>query len=519
MADVKKKTILDTLKDLEIQSISSSLPFNDPEDDDDIFTSAKVASNDDPNFDDDLLSSKIGSLRNKVSNIEERDIKYFGKKISRKVIENDDSFEAENGSSESDENEESSKHDNSSIQENGSSNGGSDGDDFDEEDYNNDDNDHDDIDSDFNIKIDPSKLPSDLKIDKFTCNADDGIENFNTTKVEEDVRKGTATKLQMELLDKLLESRIRLQKSLHIVNRLPLSQNMKIFASQNNLHAKDHYHTAKNSLIELLDQLLKLQSMLFEKNTETSTLLTSETNIKQIDSDEEITSDSEHEESEKKDFDGKSPLNLPSKRKHTLSVKDYEEEISKRHKVALPYHESVINKWYERTRLGSGKINTKNFSAFDKSTLQQINQVLTDKERLVKRTQLKRTPYRILGENETADSSAPVPDSHLKDYNEQIFDDNDFYHEMLKELIERKTNIGSDDPTTLGRQWLEVQKLRKKIKRKIDTRASKGRKVRYDVHPKLVNFMAPQKDGKMSDQARNDLFSSLFGQTSGLVTR
>ena len=32
--------------------------------------------------------------------------------------------------------------------------------------------------------------------------------------------------------------------------------------------------------------------------------------------------------------------------------------------------------------------------------------------------------------------------------------------------------------TAFCRQWLEIQKLRGKVKRKVDTRASKGRKVR-----------------------------------------
>ena len=34
----------------------------------------------------------------------------------------------------------------------------------------------------------------------------------------------------------------------------------------------------------------------------------------------------------------------------------------------------------------------------------------------------------------------------------------------------------------------------------VDTKASKGRKIRYDIHPKLVGFMAPH--------ARDETFSS-----------
>ena len=34
------------------------------------------------------------------------------------------------------------------------------------------------------------------------------------------------------------------------------------------------------------------------------------------------------------------------------------------------------------------------------------------------------------------------------------------------------------DPIAMGRQWLELQKLRTKVKKTVDTKASKGRKIR-----------------------------------------
>ena len=52
--------------------------------------------------------------------------------------------------------------------------------------------------------------------------------------------------------------------------------------------------------------------------------------------------------------------------------------------------------------------------------------------------------------------------------------------QLLRELIERKMNYAeTSDPTAMGRQWLELQKLRSKAKKKVDTKASKGRKIRY----------------------------------------
>ncbi len=51
--------------------------------------------------------------------------------------------------------------------------------------------------------------------------------------------------------------------------------------------------------------------------------------------------------------------------------------------------------------------------------------------------------------------------------------------QLLKELIERKTSYSeSVDPIEMGRQWLELQKMRTKAKKNVDTKASKGRKLR-----------------------------------------
>lgn len=74
-------------------------------------------------------------------------------------------------------------------------------------------------------------------------------------------------------------------------------------------------------------------------------------------------------------------------------------------------------------------------------------QVLKDRERLVKRTQLKRSVYRVLGtceaapgngtsgtsrtaEEGTTEEDKSGQDSHLCDYDPEIFDDDDFYHQV-----------------------------------------------------------------------------------------
>ena len=43
-----------------------------------------------------------------------------------------------------------------------------------------------------------------------------------------------------------------------------------------------------------------------------------------------------------------------------------------------------------------------------------------------------------------------VSNDNLKDYDAEVFDDDDFYHQMLRELIEKKTS-DVNDPVALSR--------------------------------------------------------------------
>ncbi|CAJ0896802.1 15086_t:CDS:10, partial [Entrophospora sp. SA101] len=53
-----------------------------------------------------------------------------------------------------------------------------------------------------------------------------------------------------------------------------------------------------------------------------------------------------------------------------------------------------------------------------------------------------------------------------------------------------KVQIASDDPVASGLKWAEIKKTKQK-KKPVDTKASKGRKLRYHIHEKLQNFMVP----------------------------
>ncbi|KAK0188877.1 apoptosis-antagonizing transcription factor [Armillaria mellea] len=90
-----------------------------------------------------------------------------------------------------------------------------------------------------------------------------------------------------------------------------------------------------------------------------------------------------------------------------------------------------------------------------------------------------------------------------QEHDSEIFDDTDLYQQLLRDVIDAEKN-GADD-------WLVVQK-QKKAKKKVDTKASKGRKIRYEVHEKLQNFMVPVTiNGGWHEQQIDELFGSLLG--------
>ena len=100
-----------------------------------------------------------------------------------------------------------------------------------------------------------------------------------------------------------------------------------------------------------------------------------------------------------------------------------------------------------------------------KSAVQLVDEILLDHGKLLSRTQLRRGPGGRLGRD-------PIEDSQNVKEEAELFDDTDFYQKMLRAIIDsRGDGKGSSD------DWLAIQK-QKKAKKSVDTKASKGRKLR-----------------------------------------
>ncbi|XP_044054524.1 protein AATF [Siniperca chuatsi] len=555
----------------ELEDLLNPLPkFADPEDDDDEATKARVSERFIEEDDDEDGVGPSALRKHNTSLLSETDRRYVGKAVSRKQLlmdiegsgeeeeeEDDDDDDDDEEEEEDDDDEEGSKEELEDDEDDSMGDEEADDDDDDENDL----EDEELVGSDAKLApktkgavmtfpqgVDFHKLTEgmddlgvseddddsgeesegtdeddgsdddDMESDGDVDGEDDGtVRTFSQDKVDEEVEKGKAVTNQLALWDQLLEARIKIQKALVTANQLPQPQTFPEFKRRGGAELAGELKNTHKALKALQRSLLELHDQLLYQNADTRTIALGKTGAQG--EDEEINSD------EKEDGDGSAQEGGAPKRK--LETAEYPDFMAKRFAAFQPYRNATLQKWHDKTRLTMGK-SSKGFGAFDRSILTQVEQVLMDNERLVRRTQTRRSEYRVLGKKEASALASETvfaegeeaeqqlkANTHLKDLDEDIFDDDDFYHQLLRELIERRTSaVDTNDQVAMGRQWLAIQKLRSKIKKKVDTKASKGRKVRFHIHSKMVNFMAPIDHSSMSDEARSELYRGLFGQNS-----
>lgn len=136
-----------------------------------------------------------------------------------------------------------------------------------------------------------------------------------------------------------------------------------------------------------------------------------------------------------------------------------------------------------------------------KSAVALIEDALLDRAKLVERTKVWRGKGTRLGATSGArDESNPGQTdvtSNKTDADastEDIFDETDFYQSLLRDVIASRATDASIDGGLGDLDWRAAQRDKKRAKTAsgaVDTRASKGRKLRFEVHEKLRNFMPP----------------------------
>ncbi|KAJ1511307.1 hypothetical protein HMI55_006214 [Coelomomyces lativittatus] len=131
-----------------------------------------------------------------------------------------------------------------------------------------------------------------------------------------------------------------------------------------------------------------------------------------------------------------------------------------------------------------------------------------------------------------------IPFSHSipPEHHVEVYDDMDFYTVLLKDLLQLRSQTHPHplNPHEAHRSFSSSSQVKLKIdstamqmkkKKRIIPRTTKGRKVRYEVHSKLQNFMTPQvstssssssSSGKWTETRIQEVFSTLFGRKSSL---
>jgi protein AATF/BFR2 len=317
---------------------------------------------------------------------------------------------------------------------------------------------------------------------------------------KEENTKAQHTKNQRTVWDMFLDLRIRLQPLLTTANCLPqydIFTEFIEYTKQKDPNFEQQYATITNDIFGLIDDLLALQIALKDNNEETAAI-----NIPNVRGD--TTGNGEK---------------LTEPKKTTHDVDSVWQRLSTAQEALVSYQNEVIEKWNSKTLIQAG-INLTKLKALNQSAVKQVEQImLQSKERLIRRSQLKREDYKILGKKEppVQNTRSEVLTTREKynpnDYDEEIYDDGDFYEMLLKELVESGT-ADVLDPMDMTRKYLNMKKLRKKRMKNVDRRASKGRKIKYVIHEKLVNFMAPQPNRypQAYTETANQLFNSLFGK-------
>merc|ERR1711977_68750 len=166
--------------------------------------------------------------------------------------------------------------------------------------------------------------------------------------------------------------------------------------------------------------------------------------------------------------------------------------------------QSTLEKWSSKVRgTTSLPISRKlNPSAPQQSITSVLQDQLASSEHLIQKTKIPR-------------ACAPIQRDAKLTEDPNIYDDGNFYQMLLKELVDQR-RVESLTAPAAGKalQWTAVKEV--KTRRNVDTKASKGRKMRFTVHEKLQNFMAPEDRTSWRPEAIDLFFGNLLGQKMNL---
>ncbi|KAH8170310.1 apoptosis antagonizing transcription factor domain-containing protein [Sarocladium implicatum] len=291
--------------------------------------------------------------------------------------------------------------------------------------------------------------------------AEANVNKESSSEMSAETRKGLAIQQQRKTYDGLLNMRIRLQKALVAANSFAA-------VAEEDTDDSEPYAAAEEAAVNLLNTMSNLR-------------------------------------------DSFTPSSRPgSKRKRAFDLSTSSEDIwagmqTAESQLSKQRHD-LLEKWSRKTQGGGASRTDGKMSSKDgkRALTRALRDQLNDTEgRLVKRTKVPR-------------SCAPAQAAQRLSEDDNIYDDADFYQLLLKELVDQRTVESSTGSALHGPTVMLAAAKDAKTRRDVDRKASKGRKMRFTVHEKLQNFMAPEDRRSWEPAAIDRLFGTLFGQKVAL---
>lgn len=278
-----------------------------------------------------------------------------------------------------------------------------------------------------------------------------------------DVKKGHAVKQQQQTFDRLLDARIKLQRGLTLASDLPttavVEEDLKAAAQQ-----------AEDAALALWSTIDSIRCSFTAAQQDASNTNAGRTGLKR-----------------------KRPLAAT----RSTPTSDLWRQTTTLDSTFRPTQRATLDKWNTKTQPVIDTTPQSRLLQGTKAHSSRLTEVLD--------TYLATTGPTLI----ESSTGANTPQSSL-------YDDGPFYQSLLRSLIASRASAAdsssaaaaANGDTTYLPPKLHVSGSRAK---KVDTKASKGRKVRYTVHEKLQDFMAVEDRATWEDAAKREFFASLFG--------
>ena len=322
---------------------------------------------------------------------------------------------------------------------------------------------------------------------------------------KDEIRKAKNIINQKELYETFVGIRIALQNLLSDINSLPTYKNISKYISSSSQETQNLYSRLKNNLNDTFFNTLLFHKEFLKKQSYPSS--------EQFDPVQEF--EKILKKLEKSKNDKNEEIDIDEEKEEENNINN---QLNIIHNNLFKIDQKIMNIWYRKTVVNQFQTNNKvikKLSNNDNFCEHVLTSVDKNMETLKKKTQkYNNSELNLLGRKRLS--------AEEYEFDKEIFNDNDFYNFLLKEFllnnekeIDDTNYVEKRDENGLveGRYDLTMRYIlnkNNKIKKNVDTKASKNRKIRYDKHEEIINFMVPSINDK-EISGRNIIINSLFG--------